>query len=82
MKSNKVKEALAAMPSLRHYPRKPEPFDILDSEIVQWIGRNRVIMSWFFDTARQSKMIAFDAQSECWKGVGKCTKNQTKKERK
>lgn len=79
MKSPKIRHVLSEMPALSHYPRKPEEFDILDSEVVQWMAKNRAIMLWLFDAARQSKTIVFDAQSECWRGVG-ITKNQHKKD--
>jgi hypothetical protein len=66
MKSQKV-AAIAKMPRLSHFPNKLAPFDISNSEVVQWLLAQPEIQLWIFNRAKDSRAIRFDGEK--WEGV-------------
>jgi hypothetical protein len=65
---SKLLAVVASMPPRRHWPRRPKPFDIADSEIIQWAIRQRRIQQWLFGKFQEFDLIKFDRATGTWRG--------------
>ena len=60
-------EALRAMPRLKHRIAD-KPFNIHESEVVQWLKSNDGLMQWLFGKVNDRAIIVFDEATGEWKG--------------
>ena len=65
--------AAAQMPPLQH--KIEEPFDIRNSQVLNWLLGQREILQAAFDYYRTQGAIIFDQETKTWKGA-KWNQNQ------
>jgi hypothetical protein len=65
---SKQLRVVANMPPLRHWPNKPRPFDIANSEVVQWAVPQAGVQQWLFGKFQEFGLIQFDRATGTWRG--------------
>ena len=60
---------IRSMPPKSHWPDKSQPFDVLGSEVAEWIISQPDIRQHLFNKARDRGLIVFDQDTGCWRGV-------------
>jgi len=63
-----MKVVVAKMPSLVHWDRN-QPFDIMKSEVVEWLIKQPDVRQFLFDRVKGTGMITFDEKLGKWRGV-------------
>jgi hypothetical protein len=62
-------KAAAKMPPLTHWPPAGHGFDIMRSEVVDWLIKQPEIRQSIFNYCKRSGVIEYDVESRCWRGV-------------
>jgi hypothetical protein len=57
------------MPPLWHFPPNGQPFDVMKSEVVQWMLKQPEIAQTVFNMAKRHGMIVYDLESKTWRGI-------------
>lgn len=63
----KAYSCAAEMPPL-HHKWKGEPYDVMESEVVEWLVEQPEVRERVFYEARQSGMIEYDRETGEWVG--------------
>ena len=58
----------AQMPALRHWSPNGG-FDIMQSEVVDWLVAQKEIRQWLFNIVKNAGAITFDIETRTWRGV-------------
>lgn len=81
MKDQKRKtfqEIMRSMPVLAHWPDHAIPFDVNQSQVVEWITAQMDIKNWLFWRARSAGYIDYDRETGKWNGVPQGQKSNLK----
>lgn len=64
--------AMRGMPELSHWPGREagEAFDMMKSEVVEWLVGLVEVRQHIFDVARDGGRVIFDEGTRKWRGVG------------
>ena len=57
------------MPTLRH--KVGEEFDIMESEVADWLCSQPEIRQYIFDAAKETGAIVYNAETGTWRGAGR-----------
>ncbi len=60
-------QSASMMPPLRH--KTTEPFDVMQSEVCDWLCRQPQIRQLVFDMAKSTGLIEYDADDGVWYGT-------------
>jgi len=57
------------MPPLSHWPDDGHGFDIMRSDVVDWMCNQKELRQALFNFVKNSGVITYDLESRCWRGV-------------
>ncbi len=57
------------MPPLSHWPELGYGFDIMHSDVADWLWQQPEIRQALFNFVKNSGVITYDVESRCWRGV-------------
>ena len=69
IRRNRALEYARQMPPLRH--RVGDEFDIMNSEVAEWLCSQPAVRQYLFDAAKELKVIVFDQETGTWSGCAK-----------
>ena len=61
-------EAASRMPALCHWP-KEGGFDIMRSEVCDWLVAQPEVRQWVFNVCKWHGAITYDMESRTWRGI-------------
>ncbi len=68
-KPNPALEKAKRMPALSHWPQSGDGFDIMASQVVDWLCAQPECRQALFNCVKNSGVITYDVQSRCWRGI-------------
>ena len=57
------------MPPLTHWPNDGYGFDIMRSDVVDWMCQQPELRQWLFNLVRNAGAITYDLETRTWRGV-------------
>jgi hypothetical protein len=61
-------EVASRMPPLRHF-RRGEPFDIMHSNVAQWLSDQPELRQELFNWCKHRGIVTYDLETHLWRGV-------------